>query len=235
MAREEGVIRFEEVSFEYGHLKPILEEVDFIVRRGAKITLTANKPYYIEALVKEGGGGDNLHHFAGVGCEQHDHHHAARDARRGARLDRRSADLVVAEPVENCGKPVHAFFQKRLYGLRRHVAAGEAGASGRNDHVDIRVGDPRPDLRADLLGGQQQFINTDASVITGVSAFIATDFMPMLSVETTTMHAQLTHKSLRNDTDPPMVAPKIPRYAGLHAEAAPRWAALVDKGRAGEE
>ena len=27
---------------------------------GAKITLTANKAYYIEALVKEGGGGDNL-------------------------------------------------------------------------------------------------------------------------------------------------------------------------------
>ena len=27
---------------------------------GAKITLQANKPYYIEALMKEGGGGDNL-------------------------------------------------------------------------------------------------------------------------------------------------------------------------------
>lgn len=27
---------------------------------GAKITLQANRPYYIEALVKEGGGGDNL-------------------------------------------------------------------------------------------------------------------------------------------------------------------------------
>ena len=27
---------------------------------GAKITLTANQPYYIEALFKEGGGGDNL-------------------------------------------------------------------------------------------------------------------------------------------------------------------------------
>lgn len=27
---------------------------------GAKITLTANRPYYIEALMKEGGGGDNL-------------------------------------------------------------------------------------------------------------------------------------------------------------------------------
>jgi hypothetical protein len=27
---------------------------------GARITLTANRPYYIEALMKEGGGGDNL-------------------------------------------------------------------------------------------------------------------------------------------------------------------------------
>jgi hypothetical protein len=38
-------------------------------------------------------------------------------------------------------------------------------------------------------------------------------------------------KALRNDTDPPMVAPTIPRYAGLHQEAAPRWAALVNKSR----
>ncbi len=35
----ETIIRFENVSFEYGHNKPILEEVDFAIRRGAKITL----------------------------------------------------------------------------------------------------------------------------------------------------------------------------------------------------
>lgn len=33
------IIRFDEVSFEYGHNKPILEEVSFTVRRGTKITL----------------------------------------------------------------------------------------------------------------------------------------------------------------------------------------------------
>jgi ATPase subunit of ABC transporter with duplicated ATPase domains len=33
------VIRFENVSFEYGHNKPILEEVSFPVRRGSKLTL----------------------------------------------------------------------------------------------------------------------------------------------------------------------------------------------------
>lgn len=33
------IVRFEEVSFEYGHNKPILEEVSFPIRRGAKLTL----------------------------------------------------------------------------------------------------------------------------------------------------------------------------------------------------
>ncbi len=35
----EIILKFEEVSFEFGHNKPILNEVDFTVRRGAKITL----------------------------------------------------------------------------------------------------------------------------------------------------------------------------------------------------
>ncbi len=38
MAREDVIVRFEKLSFEYGHNKPILEEVDFSVRRGTKIT-----------------------------------------------------------------------------------------------------------------------------------------------------------------------------------------------------
>ncbi len=33
------IIRFEDVSFEYGHNKPILDEVSFTVRRGTKITI----------------------------------------------------------------------------------------------------------------------------------------------------------------------------------------------------
>jgi hypothetical protein len=37
--------------------------------------------------------------------------------------------------------------------------------------------------------------------------------------------------ALRNDTDPPLEIPVIPRYAGLHQEAAPRWAALVQRSR----
>ncbi|MFA6602131.1 MAG: ATP-binding cassette domain-containing protein [Candidatus Paceibacterota bacterium] len=39
MASQDTVIRFDEVSFEYGHNKPILDEVSFGVRRGSKITI----------------------------------------------------------------------------------------------------------------------------------------------------------------------------------------------------
>jgi hypothetical protein len=39
-------------------------------------------------------------------------------------------------------------------------------------------------------------------------------------------------KDLRNDTDVPPVVPEIPKYPGLHDEAAPRWAALSAKARA---
>ncbi len=39
MAQDEVIFRFEEVSFEYGHNKPILDEVSCSVRRGSKITI----------------------------------------------------------------------------------------------------------------------------------------------------------------------------------------------------
>ena len=41
-------------------------------------------------------------------------------------------------------------------------------------------------------------------------------------------------RDLRNDTDPLPVVPVIPPYPGLHQEAAPRWAALSAKARAGD-
>ena len=40
--------------------------------------------------------------------------------------------------------------------------------------------------------------------------------------------------ALRNDTDPTPAMPVIPRYPGLHQEAAPRWAALTLKARLGD-
>jgi ATPase subunit of ABC transporter with duplicated ATPase domains len=39
MAKEETIVRFEGASFEYGPTKPILDEVDFNIRRGTKITI----------------------------------------------------------------------------------------------------------------------------------------------------------------------------------------------------
>jgi hypothetical protein len=39
---------------------------------------------------------------------------------------------------------------------------------------------------------------------------------------------------LLNDDDPPPAVPAIPKYPGLHREAAPRWAALSAKARAGD-
>jgi ATP-binding cassette subfamily F protein 3 len=39
MAKDNVVLRFDEVSFEYDHKKPILDEASFSVRNGAKITL----------------------------------------------------------------------------------------------------------------------------------------------------------------------------------------------------
>src|SRR3989344_2736638 len=39
MSRDEVIVRFEEVSFEYGPKYPILKEVSFTVRRGTKIAL----------------------------------------------------------------------------------------------------------------------------------------------------------------------------------------------------
>lgn len=41
-------------------------------------------------------------------------------------------------------------------------------------------------------------------------------------------------KDLVNDTDPPPAFFDIPKYPGLHQEAAPRWAALTAKARAGD-
>ncbi len=39
MAKDESVVRFDEVSFDFGHNKQILNEVSFSIRRGMKITL----------------------------------------------------------------------------------------------------------------------------------------------------------------------------------------------------
>lgn len=57
MARDEAVIRFEDVSFEYGHSKPILKDVSFSVRRGMKVTIMgqngAGKSTLFQMILKQ--------------------------------------------------------------------------------------------------------------------------------------------------------------------------------------
>jgi ATP-binding cassette, subfamily F, member 3 len=57
MAHGEVVIRFEGVSFEYGHNKPILDAVDFSIRRGMKVTVMgqngAGKSTLFSLITKE--------------------------------------------------------------------------------------------------------------------------------------------------------------------------------------
>ena len=43
MSKEETVLRFEEVSFEYYHNHPILNEADFSLRKGMKVALMVPK------------------------------------------------------------------------------------------------------------------------------------------------------------------------------------------------
>ncbi len=56
-SKEDVVLRFEGVSFDYGHNKPILDEVDCSVRRGAKITIMgqngAGKSTIFQLITKE--------------------------------------------------------------------------------------------------------------------------------------------------------------------------------------
>ena len=49
MARDEVILRFNEVSFEHSYGKRLLDEATFSVRRGAKITLRA-KTAQVKAL-----------------------------------------------------------------------------------------------------------------------------------------------------------------------------------------
>src|SRR3989475_5273998 len=58
---------------------------------------------------------------------------AAGNASGRARLDRRGADLGLADQQEHRGEALHALLEQRLDRLPRHVAAGEAGAAGGDD------------------------------------------------------------------------------------------------------
>ena len=65
------IIRFEDVSFEYGQNKPILDEVSFTVRRGTKITIMgqngAGKTTIFGLIL---GAGDQVNNKDGVGVHR---------------------------------------------------------------------------------------------------------------------------------------------------------------------
>src|SRR3989344_9470355 len=61
MAQGEVIIRFEKASFEYGHNKPIINEVDFSIRRGSKFTIMgqngAGKSTIFQLITQAGQAG----------------------------------------------------------------------------------------------------------------------------------------------------------------------------------
>src|SRR5579883_3481876 len=76
---------------------------------------------------------------------------AARDAGRGAALDRRGADLLVAEPAKELAEARDLLLIDRVKRLGRHVAPGDARAAGRDHDIDGGIGDPGAKLRDDGL------------------------------------------------------------------------------------
>src|SRR3546814_8189895 len=72
---------------------------------------------------------------------------AARDHGAGARLDRRGADTLVAEPAKQLPEAGDVLAVEAAQRLGRHVAAGEAGAAGGDDDIDLRVVDPIVEAR----------------------------------------------------------------------------------------
>src|SRR6478736_4834989 len=73
------------------------------------------------------------------------------DARGGAALHRRGADLLEADPAEGFAEAVDLLLEQAFHRLGRHVAAGDAGAAGADHDLDVRIVDPRPHLGADLV------------------------------------------------------------------------------------
>src|SRR3546814_11646925 len=75
----------------------------------------------------------------------------ARNDGTGARLDRRGADRPIAEPAEQLAEARNILAVEAAQRLGRHVAAGEAGAAGGDDRVDLRVVDPVVEERDDQV------------------------------------------------------------------------------------
>ncbi|MEK7604225.1 MAG: ABC-F family ATP-binding cassette domain-containing protein [Patescibacteria group bacterium] len=97
MAKEESVIRFEEVSFGYGHNKPIVDGVSFPVRRGAKM-----------AVMGQNGAGKSTLFSLMTGALKPESGEI--NVSRGMRV----ATAPQVLPREELSLTVRAFFEKRF-------------------------------------------------------------------------------------------------------------------------
>ena len=99
--------------------------------------------------------------LAGPGrARQHEDIGAVGDARGGPRLDRRGLDLLIADPAEHLAEAGDDLFRDGVQGFGRYVTAGHAGAAGRDDAIDLGVGDPF----SELLGDQTGIVLDDGTV-----------------------------------------------------------------------
>ncbi len=133
MAQGEAIIRFDEVSFEFGHNKPILTEVDFSIRRGAKITI----------MGQNGAGKSTLFHLitGDLTPETGNIHTAERISIALARqvMPRDQLDLTVREFFERC-------FPKKVYDIDPRI-------DGVLDVVNLHA--PHDRIVRSFSGGQQ--------------------------------------------------------------------------------
>jgi len=104
MAQGEVVIRFEKVSFEYGINKPILDSVDFSIRRGMKVTVMgqngAGKSTLFSLITKEKEPEEGQIHLA----------QRTTIALSRQVIPRHELDLTVREFFEKC-------FNKKIYDI----------------------------------------------------------------------------------------------------------------------
>ncbi len=96
MAKEEVIVRFEDVSFDYGHNKPILKEVSFSVRRGTKNTIMgqngAGKSTLLDIITGAKTPESGVVHLA----------HGLKVAQARQVIPKEQLDMTVREFFESC-------------------------------------------------------------------------------------------------------------------------------------